>query len=346
MHDELKHIVDLFQEKEPLTFAACYPRRIIPPGGYLNPRLYSITLRAELQESFDSEFNMLAHLTGILSSYKLLEMGVPTYFVRSEFAQAVAQTKPPEDFLLSEIKWPLDGMLFCLPIDFSIKTFGFLVPFIAVTRVPKGNYPQDVKLPDMGRLPYEFGKVWNEADRLLMVYPCFPSTGMPVEYTGAFNLTDNINKIREARFEDATYYEEQNHPESFEHYEKVRSGSTGLPTNEQDKELQQKVMFFTIKLMLALTARPGVIQNGHKTRKESLIKCKKTKMRDALWSPNTIGWEYRAQRISGTSTGTGSHLSPRMHWRVGHWHTVRFGKEWCERRLDWFEPVLVNAPEV
>jgi len=38
-------------------------------------------------------------------------------------------------------------------------------------------------------------------------------------------------------------------------------------------------------------------------------------------------------------------LEVRMHWRRGHLHTVKFGKGRESSRLDWFEPILVNAPE-
>jgi len=38
----------------------------------------------------------------------------------------------------------------------------------------------------------------------------------------------------------------------------------------------------------------------------------------------------------------GAHNSPRPHLRRGHVHTIRFGKNWSERRRTWFEPVFVN----
>lgn len=37
--------------------------------------------------------------------------------------------------------------------------------------------------------------------------------------------------------------------------------------------------------------------------------------------------------------------SPKLHLRRGHAHTVRFGKLWAERRVDWFPPILVNCDD-
>lgn len=37
--------------------------------------------------------------------------------------------------------------------------------------------------------------------------------------------------------------------------------------------------------------------------------------------------------------------SPRLHLRRGHAHTVRFGRLWSERRVDWFPPILVNCDD-
>jgi hypothetical protein len=43
---------------------------------------------------------------------------------------------------------------------------------------------------------------------------------------------------------------------------------------------------------------------------------------------------------SGGEMGAGR-VSPRSHWRRGHWHTTLHGPGRKERRLTWFEPVLV-----
>ena len=339
-----KTFVDLFQANEPVNFAACYPRHITPPGGFLNPRYFANVLRSELEVACaNDELEMLPHLTGVLNCFKQLEYGVPTYFVRSEFAQAVAQTNPPKDFKFSEIKWPLDAMLFVLPTDFVLAYFGYMTPFISVVRATAGIYPDCIKLPKLEPLhPWErhadIKRLSNAVDRFISIIPCYSQESIPVDYTGAFNLSQNIGEIPACKFEDATYHEER-----LMNMELLPAKDQ--PAGDAEKEFHNKVTLFAVKLMLALTARPHVIKNGVITRAAKVIECKHPKTRDALWSPNTVGWEFKAQRPAAEPGGGGTHASPRLHWRVGHYHTVLFGQGKQERRLDWFEPCLVGAPE-
>ena len=58
-----------------------------------------------------------------------------------------------------------------------------------------------------------------------------------------------------------------------------------------------------------------------------------------------IGKSFRYQRLReralpGQEGTTGS---VRAHWRRGHWHTILFGKNKQERRVQWFKPVFVTG---
>jgi hypothetical protein len=339
MNDKMKKSLEDFQRRAPKTFAACYPRHINVPGGYANPKFFARVLGHELAVATVDEMRMLPHLTGILHCFKHLEMGVPTYFVRSEFAQAVAQTNPPSDFRLSEIHWPLDAMLFVLPTSFAVQYFGYMVPFISICRAPAGMYPDIVKLPELNALPYPLKQLNNFSERFLVVAPLYRKQADAIDYTCAFNMTQTIGELASLPYEDASYFEEQ--------VMKIDiSKMPDEPTGEADRIFHDKMILFAFKLMLAITARPGVIKHGQITRPARVIKCRHPKVRDAIWSHNTVGWDYRAVRPASVS-GNGSHVSPRMHWRGGHFHTILLGPRDQERqrRLDWFEPCLVNAPK-
>ena len=134
LHPILEKFLADLPVRQPLAYKAVYPKRILTPTGFMSPEYYALTLWSQILVGFDTELNMLPHLTGLVSGLMQLEYRVPTYFVRSEFAQAVAQTEPPADFKLSEIRWPLPAMLFVLPTDFVLKTFGHLCPFISVSK--------------------------------------------------------------------------------------------------------------------------------------------------------------------------------------------------------------------
>jgi len=344
MHPDIDKILTLLPERQPLTYKAIYPKRITPPGGFLNPKYFSISLWSALRVWEETDMRMIPHITGYVNSLIQMEYRVPTYFVRSEFAQAVAQTEPPADFKFSEIKWPMPAMLFVLPTDFALRYFGYLCPFISVTRSDQGNYPDILKNLPTCETPFrQLEALRSDVDRFNVVYPVYGQQRVPVDYTGSYPLTMNVNEVDAAPFQDATYSEEKQFAAQFGYY--TKPSGADLPTGEQEKIFNSKVQAFAIKLMLALTARPNFIVPGSLSRP---MKVKKGHIREELWHPNLIGWDYRAQRVA-TSGDHGTHASPRMHWRRGHMRNQPFGpKPWTEttaKRLTWIEPVLINAPE-
>lgn len=326
----------------PLAYKAVYPKRIIPPNGYANPKYFAATIWSELRIGFESEMNMLPHITGVVNALLQLEYRVPTYFVRSEFAQAVAQTEPPEDFKFSEIQWPLPAMLFVLPTEFVRRYFGFMCPFISITRSDKGIYPKKLKqLPPCEFPLHLINPINSEVDRFNVVYPLYSQNQMPVDYTGTYPLTMNVNAVGAAPLHDATYLEEQRFALTFD------KNAPDVPAEgEQEKLFNDKVQAFAVKLMLVLNAHHHIIKLGSIQRPETM-KRGNIKL-DELWHPNLVGWEYRAKRVD-TGGAHGTHASPRLHWRRGAFRNQPYGpRPWTEnspKRLIWIDPVLVNAPD-
>jgi len=345
------HLLDKFLTelpgREPRTYKAIYPKRIVPPHGYLNPKYFTITLWSQLKVGLEPEMTMLPHVTGVVNALLQVQHRVPTYFVRSEFAQAVAQTEPPADFKLGEIKWPLDAMLFVLPTDFVLKYFGFLCPFISITHSGLGIYPDVLKnLPDCDIPLQALNPIDNRHERFNVIYPVYTEHGVPVDYTGSYPLSLNVNQMAAAPFADATFMEAEAMGEQVNQF---RGDRSDLPNDTEERAFIDKVQAFAVKLMLALTARPNFIQIGGLSRAQKIKKGKV--VRDELWHPNLIGWEYQAQRVitKPTSGDHGTHASPRMHWRRGHMRNQPFGpKPWTDtstKRLTWIEPVLISAPD-
>ena len=362
MHPELETFLTLLPERQPLNYKATYPKRITPPGGYMNPKYFAVTLWSELRVWEETDMRMIPHITGYMNCLLQMEYRVPTYFVRSEFAQAVAQTEPPADFKFSEIKWPMPAMLFVLPTDFVMHYFGYMCPFISVTRSDKGNYPDMLKhLPPCETPLHTLEPLRSDVDRFNVVYPVYSSKEVPVDYTGSYPLTMNVNDVDAAPFQDATYMEEKKLTEQFGFFKGGTAqllNTPDLPAGDLEKLFNSRVQSFAVKLMLLLTARPNFIVHGSQSRP---AKIKHGRERDAIWNPNLIGWDYRAQRpvpeVPTNETGKEaimgcqphSHASPRMHWRRGHMRNQPFGpKPWTDtttKRLTWIEPVLINAPE-
>jgi hypothetical protein len=322
INQSTKDFTGLVEDHVPNIWASCYPRRIIPPNGYANPKAYAASLSGCALMWDKPELYMLPHTVCALTSLRQCQMGVPTYFVRNEFAQAVANTKLPMDFKLSELKWPLDAMLFVLPTNFVRTYFKFDVPFLSICRANKGMYPSREDYAWAMKHKWEVDKwtpVLNENDRLLVHFPCYFLKDLPCDYSGSWPLSLDLTTIQASDFIDATVYERSLMPFTVPETE-------GAPTPEQEKELQDKMTLFAIKLMLAFTARPHLIKNGSIQRKAQMKHGKP--WRDALYNPSTVGWDYVYQRRStGTGAGEGTRgPNFRSNWTPGHFTHQFIGK--------------------
>ena len=306
--DQLKPMDAAVWREHPQTMRLCYPRRIQPPQGYFNPKWYATSLYSCLRFWQEPEFNMLPHTTGSLCSLSLMKLGVPTYFIKKDYAEAVAQTNPPEDFRLSEIQWPLDGFLFVLPDAFVMQDFGWYTPFIAVVKCAKGIYPDAAQPLPKHEIVY-ISQIQNDNDRILVHFPLYLND-LPVDYTGAYPLSSPISVIQSAPWADATYYEEQIAQFKFP------KATGSVPTAEQEQELQRKINSFAVKLMLALTAEPGYLESGAIQRPQKVNRRGEVEKAE-LWGPNLLGWKYKVAKPPVNDLG-GTHASPRLHWRRGH----------------------------
>jgi hypothetical protein len=90
------------------------PRRVATPDGYHSTKcvaagLYALLTQARLAAE-DGEV-LPTEVTGSTFSYRVLEHGVPIYFVDDEFARAVAATQLPDDFTFGDLNWPQSGMV-------------------------------------------------------------------------------------------------------------------------------------------------------------------------------------------------------------------------------------------
>lgn len=94
-------------------------------------------------------------------------------------------------------------------------------------------------------------------------------------------------------------------------------------------------IFFNCLYVMA--ARPEYVERGQRTGTHK-------KSGAELWEPNIIGRKYATKRDPNTEAGT--HASPRMHWRRGHFRHQPFGSGRTENKIIWIEPMLVNAKVV
>lgn len=322
-------MLSVIADKYPKTFRTFAPRRFTPPHGYMNPLYWAMSETASALFWQKANIEALPHITCAADAYAHMIQEAPTYFVGKEYAQAVHQTQlPSEDFAFSGLRWPREALLFVLPMEFSLKTFGYLVPFISVTYFQAGKYPHNTSKWDFP----VYAQIINTVDRINFHFQTFHADSLPVDYTGSYPIGHKVKDVPSSPYEDNTAYEEAQF--GVEH-----SCPSLSPTTEaEDRKLQEAVINFATKLMLTLTARPDLLQAGECTRAARLKHGKQTK--SELWSPNVIGWAYRTARPEPQG---GTHASPRLHWRRGHLRNQAYGPQSTMHKMIWIEPVLVNA---
>lgn len=96
------------------------------------------------------------------------------------------------------------------------------------------------------------------------------------------------------------------------------------------------LLHVAFNLIFAMAARPEYVETG---RKIGMHK----KSNSEIWTPNVIGRKYATKRVMEANTEKGTHSSPRMHWRRGHFRQQPYGKGLTEHKIIWLEPMLVNA---
>lgn len=368
----VRFIDEHITEEAPRLKQALYPKRIVPPQGYFNPKWYATSLAVLYRGWRVPENTMLPHTTGAMMALLASKYGLPLYFIQPEFAEAVAQTDPPVDFFLKDIKFPMPALAFVLPDAFVHRYFGYYCPFIGAAQAPKGIYPAAARPFPETELNLRYANdLLVDQERIIFHFPMFHAGAPPTDYTGNYPLESNLSIIEEASCHDATGYEEAIYEAKYGcHYSFPNQG----PEGEAEKQFQQKIVFFAIKLLLAITAEPEYIVPGKLQRREKRDR-KGRIQQEALWNPNVIGGNFRAVRHSG-EPGTGSHASPRWHWRRQRMTYQVVGKRgpdfvyreslpkddkgrvdwkqvpeetrlkfWSNHKLLWLKPTLVNAPE-
>jgi hypothetical protein len=100
--------------------------------------LYALLTQARLAAE-DGEV-LPTEITGSTFCYRVLEHGVPIYFVDEEFARAVAATQLPDDFTFGDLNWPQSGMVVGWPPRFLLEYTGREFCYVYAANCPAGRY--------------------------------------------------------------------------------------------------------------------------------------------------------------------------------------------------------------
>jgi hypothetical protein len=254
-----------------------------------------------------AETQVPTEITAHSVAYQVINHGLHVYFVRDDFARAVAATDLPHDFTLDDLHWPMHGMVVAWPTTFMREAVGRDICYVYAANMDAGDHSV-AAMPGCPTITIPIAKVgWHY----------YAHDGEHLEsFVTAFHRDNPVDQaILRYGYTDYTGIRDE----------------AGV---EADKALTDRVSALMLKLLVVLNTRPNLVEHGRCVRPQR-IKRGRIKHHE-LWSPNLIGWQYQV------ATSTGTHATPRMHWRRGHIRKQPFGTGRTQRRLVWIEPMLIG----
>ena len=136
----MEQMVPILESDYPDFLAVARPRKYAYSGNYKNPALTAAVFYASIctVQTRDTDFTS-QHAYWLLHR-AIEDYGHPVYFVSSPMLEAAAQTTPPLDLSLGDIKWPIPVMTLMIPQDVSLKVLGKEVHFVTVGQMLAGEY--------------------------------------------------------------------------------------------------------------------------------------------------------------------------------------------------------------
>lgn len=325
---KLDNTLALLEERRPDFIKLARPRRVLPPFGFHNPKYYPVSLYSNAMMTVLSPEDKTATV-GYTVQRKLLDYGVPTYFVKEDLLNDLVLTEPPKDLQLNDqLKWPMPAMTLMIPKAFAKRYFGAEVLNITIVRFE----------PDE-ELPSRFVTETGPAEKILVPgpYPRFAFHSEVLDRTGLLSAYGQSQPMKgqtigELLADEVLYYG---------HFiDSLSKPEPDFFDPEKDGEITSKLISVALKVLMVMAARPNLITEGVCQR---VAKMKKGVEREALWQPNYIGATY-VSRVKAAHQG-GTHESPRIHWRRGHMRNQAYGPGRVDHKIMWIEPALIGASE-
>lgn len=233
----------------------------------------------------------------------LVRHRVPAFHVGRELLDAVARTDPPPGLQWTEMVLPFPAGVFLLPVGAVRDAAGLSYGWVAWGRLAPD---EPVKVPG------PWTPVASRTPALL-----FATASADDARFGHLNLSLGADE-----WPSATLPEEV--PPAHE---------DGLPLSVAEGDVCRRLAGLAVGLLLAMTARPD-LRASPGTRARTI---KDGPAREE-WTPNWVGQDYRVSRPA-----VGTHASPRLHWRRGHWRQQPHGRGRAERKLLWIDPILIGS---
>ena len=211
---------------------------------------------------------------------------------------------------------------------------------VSKTDPPESTTPSDIKwaneamlflLPDgalkMNNLNYKWIAISrsNVPGRGLCVN-IITQTECGATITGSFGNNDDLSSIKEV-ISDYTQNDTREREVVF--------------SIEDRLDFNNRVLRITFNLIMLMTERPDIVE----CTESSSVVMKKGVVKGRVYNPKWIGRKYV---LSKNDHKGGTHNSPILHWRRGHWKNQPWGPLRSKRKHIWIEPTVVcpnNKPE-
>lgn len=141
----------------------------------------------------------------------------------------------------------------------------------------------------------------------------------PISWYGNYPLSGSIEKTMD------THY-----------FAGAEAHQDGLLDAPDDKALPGRILALVANICFLMAERKNLVESDTVGGKHKASGGKKE-----FWLPRWVGRQY----IYNRPDRGGSHASPRVHWRRGHWRGQRIGEGRTEIKRVWIEPLMVNVKE-
>lgn len=316
----LRLAASLIEARAPELFAKYYPHRYTDSiGGYHSPKALAALLASIEHFSKHNDLSNFS-ITEILLAPALpylVEHKMPLMFLGRDFLDAILHSDYPLPIEWAPLHLPYEHGVFVLPTSAVTTSKGNDLSFVLYSRKYKGR-----QYTTYSGHSYVTEENTFSISSLALDEDTWYNTNISESTTPIITLKDIFSG-----------YGGSECP-GFEH-----KFSYDADFDKDDAELAKTVGSIVFGTILALNAREDlleprkrlrVVQNKHDVTK-----------RLEYWEPNFVGRHYHIKRLPAK----GTHASPRLHWRRGHYRSQPFGPGRKERKIIWIEPCLIAGGE-